>query len=61
MSGETKFVITGFCIIILWVVCGLIQSKRDSIYNSTMGWLEILVNLLLGPIKLVCDIISDYF
>jgi hypothetical protein len=47
----------------IWLVCGLIVSwceakKADRDERDRLEWKDILINTLLGPIKLYCMIIA---
>lgn len=51
--------------IVFWLGCGLLMCKLDSIYlnryfnRPCFTWKCVLVDLVLGPIKLVCYFIAD--
>ena len=56
--------IYGLIFIFVWVLSGMIMSKIEGDWHDTyfsrpvFEWYDVLVNLALGPIKLVCYLIS---
>lgn len=48
-----------FLMVVFWLLCGLYQTYDEKKYK-VLEWQEVLLNLVFGPIKLICEIINNY-
>ncbi len=45
--------------IFIWFCCGIYMTYIEY-KNSEYDWVNVLGNLILGPIKLICSLIEDF-